>query len=100
MAKVKTITFPKWKGKPGGAQNDKTVKYVVNFEDKGQDFTEWHVNKYGFVVKSSPFQTSVWKGTFCDLQRAGVGVCPPIVTSTGQFLVLKYKITNIEEIKK
>ena len=35
----------------------------IRFEDKGQDFLEWTLNKKGFVTKSMPFQTSIWKGT-------------------------------------
>ena len=35
----------------------------IHFEDRGQDFLVWTLDKNGYVKKSEPFQQSIWEGT-------------------------------------
>lgn len=35
---------------------------AIRFEDHGQDFLEWLIEKTGLVVYCSPFQADVWCG--------------------------------------
>ena len=51
----------------------------IYFEDKGQDFLEWTINKKGFVTKSEPFQTWVWEGTKIILASIKIGMRPIVV---------------------
>ncbi len=37
-------------------------RYVIHFQDRGQDFLRWAVDHAGVVQASEPFQTHVWKG--------------------------------------
>lgn len=36
--------------------------HVIHFEDNGQDFLRWYLDKEGYVIKSEPFQTRIWEG--------------------------------------
>lgn len=51
------------------------VKTVLRFEDNGQDFLEWHLDKYDKVVDVKPgFQKSIWTGIV--LVDYNEGECP------------------------
>lgn len=52
---------------------DKKVKYIVEIEDHGQDFLEWHLNKDGVVVDCKPFQAWIWVGNVVDLATVKQG---------------------------
>jgi len=49
------------------------TKYIIYFEDWGQDFLEWHINKEGNVIDSKPFQRNIWVGKFTIPETAKVG---------------------------
>lgn len=49
------------------------TKYIIYFEDHGQDFLEWHINEDGYVLDSRPFQRSIWAGKFTIPETARVG---------------------------
>ena len=49
------------------------TKYIVEFEDFGQDFLKWFISKDGYVLDSQPFQRWVWAGKFTIPQTAKVG---------------------------
>lgn len=49
------------------------TKYIIYFEDHGQDFLEWHIDKNGYVLDSRPFQRRIWAGKFTIPQSAQVG---------------------------
>lgn len=51
----------------------------IYFEDKGQDFLEWTLDKKGFVTKCEPFQDRIWKGTKVILVSVKIGMRPQIV---------------------
>lgn len=40
---------------------DRTIA-IIEFEDHGQDFLRWHLDKDGVVIESQPFQNFAWKG--------------------------------------
>ena len=40
------------------------TKYIIHFEDHGQDFLEWNIDKDGYVLDSKPFQRNIWAGKF------------------------------------
>lgn len=69
---------------------------VIEFEDKGQDFTYWQLNKHGKVVKSIPFQTDIWKDTYVNLDALKVGEEPLIVNKHVGFGSMNYKIISVE----
>ncbi len=49
------------------------TKYIIHFQDHGQDFLKWYINKDGYVIDSQPFQRSIWVGKFTIPQTAKVG---------------------------
>lgn len=42
---------------------------VLHFEDKGQDFLWWEIDKNGLVVDCGPSQSWVWVGSTVDVSR-------------------------------
>lgn len=38
------------------------VAMTLHFEDHGQDFLRWELDRNGKVLASKPFQGSIWKG--------------------------------------
>ncbi len=49
------------------------TKYIIYFEDHGQDFLEWHINKEGYVLDSKPLQRNIWAGKFTIPETAEIG---------------------------
>lgn len=49
------------------------TKYIIHFEDHGQDFLEWHIDENGYIIDSKPFQKTIWVGKFTIPQTAEVG---------------------------
>ena len=49
------------------------TKYIIEFEDHGQDFLKWYIDKNGYVLDSRPFQKGVWIGILTRPQNAEVG---------------------------
>jgi hypothetical protein len=49
------------------------TKYIIYFEDEGQDFLEWHISENGYVLDSKPYQRKIWAGKFTIPQTAKVG---------------------------
>lgn len=69
----------------------KTAKYKIDFEDHGQDFLSWWIDKRGEVIHCEPFQSSVWNGTMVMTNSIKVG--KQIVFQDGR--ILNYKTTKI-----
>ncbi len=69
---------------------------IIEFEDKGQDFLKWQLNKNGKVIRSTPFQTDVWKNTYVNLDALKVGKEPLIVNKHVGFGSMNYKIISVE----
>ena len=40
----------------------KITGYRIKLEDKGQDFTAFITDEYGFIQEAVPFQTDIWQG--------------------------------------
>lgn len=72
-----------------------TIRTLV-FEDKGQDFLEWDLDRTGRVIACRPFQESVWKNTVI-VRNARKGRRPVIVTRhfPGQLKRLNYRIVQV-----
>ena len=49
------------------------TKYIISFEDFGQDFLEWHIDEKGYVLDSKPYQRKIWAGCFTIPETAKVG---------------------------
>jgi len=49
------------------------TKYIIYFEDFGQDFLEWYIDERGYVLDSKPFQRNIWVGKFTIPETAKVG---------------------------
>ena len=76
------IDFKKWL--------QKTTKYHIYFEDKGQDFLEWFIDERGEVLHSN-LQSFVWNGKMVDIKTIVVG--KKLRFSDGS--TLNYKIIKI-----
>jgi hypothetical protein len=40
------------------------TKYIIEFEDFGQDFLTWYIDEDGYILDSKPFQRNIWAGKF------------------------------------
>lgn len=72
------------------------TKYIIEFEDYGQDFLEWYIDERGFVLDSKPFQSFLWVGKFTIPQFVKVGELLPIWIEKGSYI--KYPIKSIQII--
>ena len=73
------------------------TKFIIYFEDFGQDFLEWHIDKNGYVIDSRPFQRSIWVGKFTIPETAKVGEKLAIWLDGESYV--NYPIERIEIIK-
>ncbi len=73
------------------------TKYIIEFEDFGQDFLKWFIDKDGYVLDSRPFQRKIWAGKFTIPQTAKVGGKLAIWNDRGSWV--NYPIKNIEIVK-
>lgn len=76
------------------------MKYMIELEDKGQDFTNLITDADGVVMATYPFQTSVWKGAVIPIDMLVIGEpClihhPPRII----FGFLKYKVVSIDKME-
>lgn len=77
---------------------------TVVFEDRGQDFLEWDLERDEsvptdyVVVGCRPFQEWFWKGTkvHTDFQDCGPGACLDITTPLGNRTHLKYPTIEVK----
>ena len=91
--KYKDLTF-KSKEKFNAWLKSKT-KWILNFEDKGQDFLRWWVDARGEVLNCEPFQSRIWNGSMImpNSIKKGEKIC----FQDGR--VLNYKTIKVENIK-
>ena len=45
------------------------TKYIVEFEDEGQDFLSFWIDERGEVIDVEPFQRSVWCGSMVVVEK-------------------------------
>lgn len=71
---------------------------IIEFEDKGQDFLFWELDRNGYVINSEPFQKEIWEGTWVDTLELEEGHCPIIrIPRLGDELRnLSYKVKSIK----
>lgn len=70
------------------------TKYIIEFEDEGQDFLVWRIDKDGHVLDSQPFQRGIWGGKFTIPNFVQVGDLLPIWLDKETYI--KYPIKKIE----
>ncbi len=79
----------------------KLTKYKITFEDEGQDFLEWFIDKDGYVLDSQPFQRSIWAGKHTVPDFVQVGNLLPIFMEERKgkdcFSYVNYPIKKIKE---
>lgn len=74
---------------------------IFHFEDNGQDFLHWYVDKNGKVLEAWPFQTSVWKDSIVGPHVMEVGEAGDnmdYIFKDGSYNTLKHKIERIENL--
>jgi hypothetical protein len=70
------------------------TKYIIEFEDFGQDFLTWFIDERGYVLDSQPFQRWIWAGRFTIPETAKVG--EKLAIWTGEESYVNYPIKSIE----
>lgn len=76
---TKTKVEPKHKNKTFDSKEEfekwleEETTLVIEFEDHGQDFLKWHLDKHGEVLHSEPFQSFFWNGKFVNIGLLQVG---------------------------
>lgn len=70
------------------------TKYIIHFEDDGQDFLRWYIDKDGYVLDSRPCQRSIWAGKHTIPDFVKVGDELPIWLDGESYV--KYPIKKIE----
>lgn len=78
LKRLKNNTFPLPRQGYSINKMDKTIQKIY-FEDRGQDFLVWTLDKEGFVINSEPFQKSIWEGTQVILGSIKIGYRPKLV---------------------
>jgi len=73
------------------------TKYIIYFEDFGQDFLEWYIDKNGYILDSKPFQRSIWAGHFTVPENAQIG--GQLDIWLGKESYINYPIKKIKIIK-
>ena len=77
----------------------KITGYRIKLEDKGQDFTAFITDEYGFIQEAVPFQTDIWQGGLSPIEYQKIG--EPCMFHKPDFLeygFLKYRVTGITEL--
>lgn len=69
----------------------------VHFEDQGQDFLRWDIEK-GEVVDCQPFQGWFWTGTKINTDEFGPGDFLDITLPNGDRTMLRYPVEKIENV--
>lgn len=68
---------------------------TITFDDQGQDFLEWDLDRKGHVIACRPSQAWLWVGTRVTTQPE-LGKRVGIKTKTGERMFIKYDITRIK----
>jgi len=73
---------------------------IVHFEDGGQDFLTWQLDRNGKVVDCTPFQASVWCGYYVlNFPNIKAGDTLSILKSPGdKVLNIKYPVLSVKEL--
>lgn len=78
----------------------RTAVTEIKFEDHGQDFLWWKLDKQGVVVDCGPFQYTTWVGgrvtNFTELRDDGQVVYLP--KHVGRELVVNYRIRQLRNL--
>lgn len=71
----------------------------ITFEDAGQDFLWWIINKNNHVIDCGPFQKHIWVGTYVDEESIMLEVRPNVIFK-GENISrqMNYVITAIEAL--
>jgi hypothetical protein len=77
---------------------EENAKFKIYFEDKGQDFLRWWLDKGGEVLHSD-LQSFVWGGKIVDLRSLAVGFQPELKDGN-KIGILNYKVIKIEKFNQ
>ena len=81
------------------------MKTKITFEDHGQDFLEWTVDKDGNLLACTPFQYAVWEKFRILNKRFRIGGLvriekkQPSQPGEMETITIKYPIIQIEKLK-
>jgi hypothetical protein len=68
---------------------------IIEFEENGQDFTHWEVNKAGKITMSFPFQNEIWtQYSVLNIAELKKGDHPFMKQGNNKFL-LRHKVIQI-----
>lgn len=71
----------------------------VTFEDRLQDFLEWHIRN-GVVIDCLPYQAWLWVGTRVHNEEILPGDILQITTRhDGERCTIKYPVESVEEVR-
>jgi hypothetical protein len=73
----------------------KTATQKIVFEDDGQDFLEWYIDKNGEVLHCTPFQCSIWNGKMVDTFNMRKGVYLPLQNG----ISIQHRVKKILDLK-
>lgn len=80
------------------------TKYKITFEDYGQDFLIWFLDKDGYVLDSQPLQRNIWAGKSTSPFFIQVGDLLPIFMEDKKgkdcFSYVNYPIKDIETLNE
>lgn len=72
------------------------MQTTIQFEDRGQDFTEWKCDENGSVIECGPFQGWLWQGVrvigAADLRRGDV---VDFIDKDGRARTLNYRVKSV-----
>ena len=77
-------------------ETTKSVAFIIEFEDHGQDFLRWHLAADGEVLVCEPFQQGVWGQKFV-LNPSDLRVGDLVTIDLfGDPLTIRYPLTDVQ----
>lgn len=73
--------------------------YVLEFQDDGQDFLTWYLDKGGEVLHCEPFQSAIWNGKIVDVSTLGLQYVQLIDADRERNLTMSHATEQVREVK-
>ena len=89
-------------GRDGGMSytHPKNAVRHIEFEDNGQDFTDWWLDAEGRVIDCQPFQYRIWVGSLVQNPTARRGKTLTIQNGAGdKLMTIKHRVWNNIKLK-
>lgn len=80
-------------------QPPENTKYIVHFQDNGQDFLLWFIDESGTVIDCQPFQAAFWVDCFVlpeDLNEMQPNDELIFINKFGNEMKMKHRIEKVE----